>query len=39
MRLKDINYIPHTLISSYNYEVRISRLDLSIDFIWNAKSP
>ena len=39
VRLKDINYIPNTLISSYDNEVRISRLDFSIDFIRNAECP
>ena len=39
VRLKDINYIPNTLISSYDNEVRISRLDFSIDFIRNSECP
>src|SRR5699024_4076303 len=33
MRLKDINHISNTLVSSYYEEVRIGRLDFSIDFI------
>ena len=39
MRLKDINYIPNTLISPHGNEVRIGRLDFSIDFIRNAECP
>ena len=39
MRLKNINHISDTLISSYDDEVRIGRFDFSIDFIRDTKSP